>query len=164
MDWRKRTKAKHWNSIQKSLRSATNLSKSSKCQLFISLQMHHIKQWGIAIQIAEFRCLPNFPCQQANRSTTVFDITQWMPNRVNTIDHKSKSIEQWMKRWSIDSPFILHIQHQSKIKICRFLRLSIVKIFPKAVVHTKKATLEETLDFQTVFQGKDWSKLLVSTW
>ena len=61
---------------KKSLRSETDLSKSSKCQLFLSLQMHHIKQWGIAIQIAEFRCLPNFPCQQANRSTTVFGITQ----------------------------------------------------------------------------------------
>ena len=77
-----------------------------------------------------------------------------MPNRVNTIDHKSKAIEQWIRRWSTDSPFLLHIQHQSKIKICRFLRLSIVKIFPKAAVHTKKATLEGTLDFQTVFQLK----------
>ena len=101
--------------------------------------MHHIKQWGTTIQIAEFWCLPNFPCQQANRSTTLFDITQWMPNRVNTIDHKSKAIEQWMRRWSTDSLSLLHIQHQSKIKICRFLRLSIVKIFPKAAVHKKKS-------------------------
>ena len=127
---------------KKSLRSETDLSKSSKCRLFLSLQMHHIKQWGTAIQIAEFRCLPNFPCQQANSSTTVFSITQWMPNKVNTIDHKSKAKEQWMKRWSTNSPFLLHIQHQSKIKIYHFLRLSIVKIFPKIAVHTKKATLE----------------------
>ena len=123
---------------KKSLRSETDLSKSSKCRLFLSLQMQHIKQWGTAIQMAEFRCLPNFPCQQANSSTTIFSITQWMPNRVNTIDHKSKTIEQWMRRWSTDSPFLLHIQHQSKIKICCFLRLSIVKIFPKVAVHTKK--------------------------
>ena len=101
--------------------------------------MHHIKQRGTAIQIAEFWCLPNFPCQQANSSTTVFGITQWMPNNVNTIDHKSKAIEQWMRRWSTNSPFLLHIQHQSKIKIYCFLRLSIVKIIPKAAVHTKKS-------------------------
>ena len=41
---------------KKSLRSEFNLSKSSKCRLFLSRQMHHIKQWGTAIQIAEFRC------------------------------------------------------------------------------------------------------------
>ena len=57
---------------KKSLRSATDLSKSSKCRLFLSLQMHHIKQWGTAIQIDKFWCLPNFPCQQANRSTTIY--------------------------------------------------------------------------------------------
>ena len=68
---------------KKSLRSKIDLSKSSKCRLFLSLQMHHIKQWGTTIQIAKFRCLPNFPFQQANSSTTIFSITQWMPNRVN---------------------------------------------------------------------------------
>ena len=36
---------------KKGLRSATVLSKSSKHQLFLSHQMHHIKQRGIAIQI-----------------------------------------------------------------------------------------------------------------
>ena len=149
---------------KKSLRSETDLSKSSKCQLFLSCQMHHIKQWGTAIQMAEFWCLPNFPYQQANSSTTVFGITQWIPIKVNTIDHKSKAIEQWMRRWSTDFPFLLHIQHQSKIKICRFLILSIVKIFSKVAVHTKRATLEGTLDFQTIFQGKDRLKLFVSTW
>ena len=89
-------------------------------------------------QALEFWCLPNFPCQQANNSPTIFGITQWMPNKVNTIYHKSKAIVQQMRRWSTDSPFLLHIQHQSKIKICCFLRLSIVKIFPKVAIHTKK--------------------------
>ena len=93
-----------------------------------------------------------------------FRHNQWIPIKVNTIDHKSKAIEQWMRRWSTDFPFLLHIQHQSKIKICRFLILSIVKIFSKVAVHTKRATLEGTLDFQTIFQGKDWLKLFVSTW
>ena len=123
---------------KKSLRSKTDLSKSSKCRLFLSLQIHHIKQCCTAIQIVEFWCLPNFPCQQANNSPTIFGITQWMPNKVNTIYHKSKAIVQQMRRWSTDSPFLLHIQQQSKIQICCFLRLSIVKIFPKVAVHTKK--------------------------
>ena len=108
---------------KKSLRSETDLSKSSKCRLFLSCQMHHIKQWGTTIQIAAFRCLPNFPCQQANSSTTVFGIIQWMPNKVDTINHKSKARGQWIRRWFTDSPFLLHIQHQSKIKIFNFLRL-----------------------------------------
>ena len=36
-----------------------------------------------------------------------------------------------------------------------FLKLSKVKIFPKAAVHEKKATLEGTFDRHTSFQGKD---------
>ena len=107
--------------------------------------MHHIKQWGTAIQIAAFRCLPNFPCQQSNSSTTIFGITQWIPNKVNTIDHKSKAIGQWIRRWSTDTSFLLHIQHQSKIKIFCFLRLSIVKIFPKAAIQTKKSNSKRDL-------------------
>ena len=43
---------------KKSLRSETNLSKSSKCQLFLSLQIHHIKQFCTAIQIVG-ACLDN---------------------------------------------------------------------------------------------------------
>ena len=39
---------------KKSLRFETNLSKSSKCWLFLSCQMHHIKQGGTAIQIGAF--------------------------------------------------------------------------------------------------------------
>ena len=139
---------------KKSLRSETNLSKCSK--LLLSCQMHHIKQWGTAIQIAKFRCLPNFSCQQANNSTTIFGITQWMPNKVNTIDHKSKAIGQWIRRWSTDSPFLLHIQHQSKIKIFHFLRLSIVKIFPKIAVQTKKATLEGSDNYTCAIPQKDY--------
>ena len=54
-----------------------------------------------------------------------------MPNKVNTIDHKSKAKGQWIRRWSTNSPFLLHIQHQFKIKIFRFQKLSIVRIFPK---------------------------------
>ena len=43
---------------KKSLRSETNLSKSSKCRLFLSLQIHHIKQCCTVIQIVG-ACLDN---------------------------------------------------------------------------------------------------------
>ena len=38
-----------------------------------------------------------------------------------------------------------------------YLKLSIVRHFPKAVVHTKKATLEGIICFQMLFQGKNCS-------
>ena len=124
--------------------------------------MHHIKQCETTIQIALFWCRPNFPCQQASSSTTVFDITHWMSNMINTMYHKSKVRGQWIRRWSTDSPFFLHKQHQSKIQIFCFQRLSIVKIFPKAAVQTKKKKLETlggTLGFLL------WNfKVLASVW
>ena len=116
--------------------------------------MHHIKQWGTIIQITPFLFCPNLPFQQANSSTTVFSITQWMPNKVNPIHHKSKARGQWISRWSTDSPFLLHIQHQSKIKIVHFRRLSMVKIFPKATIHTKKSKSRRDLRLPNSLQGE----------
>ena len=74
---------------KKSFKSAIVLLESSKHRLFLSHQMHHIKQWGTAIQITPLQWWPKFPCQQARSSTTVFGIAQWIPNKVNTIDHNS---------------------------------------------------------------------------
>ena len=136
---------------KKSLRSETDLSKSSKCWLFISCQMHHIKQWGIAIQIVAFRCLPTFPCQQANSSTSVHR-PQIKSNRA-----MDKVVVYW---FPISFTHTTPIQNQN----FPFLKiLLIVKIFPKVVVQIEKETLEGTLDFQIVFQGKDWLKLFVRT-
>ena len=56
--------------------------------------MHHIKQQGTTIQIAPFRCRPDFPFQQANNSITIFGIAQWMPNKIKIIDHKSEARAQ----------------------------------------------------------------------
>ena len=56
MEW---LPTKHIQSVsivrKKNLRSAIVLSESSKHQLFLSHQMHHIKQWGTAIQITPLR-------------------------------------------------------------------------------------------------------------
>jgi len=38
--------------------------------------------------------------------------------------------------------------------ICRFLKLSMVKIFPKAANQAKKVTFKGTLFRQILFQGK----------
>ena len=56
---------------KKRFQSAIVLSESSIYWLFLSRQMHHIKQWGTAIQITPLRWWPKFPCQQARSSTTV---------------------------------------------------------------------------------------------
>ena len=46
-------------------RSGMDLSLSSKHVLFLSLQWHHIKQWGTIVHIWPFWWWPNLPCQQA---------------------------------------------------------------------------------------------------
>ena len=136
-----------------SFKPAIVLLESSKHQLFLSSQMHHIKQWGTAIQITPLRWWPNFLSQHVRNSTTIFGIAQYIPNMVNTIDHNSKTVGQCNKRWSTNSPLLLHIQHQSRILLHK---LSIVKIVPKAAIQTKNATLEATFCFQILLQEKDW--------
>lgn len=84
------------------------LSKSSNLLLFLSHQIHHIEQWGTTFQTASLWWRPSFPCQQANRSTTVLGITQWIPNKMKTTDHNLVTIGQWNERWSTDYPLPLH--------------------------------------------------------
>ena len=83
------------------------LSLSSNVRSFLSLQMHHIKQWGIAFQISMFQCQPNPPCQQANKSTTRLGITQWILNKAKITSHNFFAYEQWRRR-STDSPSALN--------------------------------------------------------
>lgn len=93
---------------KKSFRSHPVLSVSSKLRLFLSCQIDHIKQWGTTFLVKLLWWSPNFPCQQANSSTTVFGIIEWTPNKVNTKVHNSTAIRQWSRRWSTDSPLLLH--------------------------------------------------------
>lgn len=46
---------------------------------------------------------------------------------------------QWRRRWSIDSPLFLYMQHLSITMTCRLLRLFKVRIFPKATDNAKKS-------------------------
>ena len=133
---------------KKSFKSAIVLLEPSKHRLFLSRQMHRIKQWETTIKITPLWWWPNFNCQHARNSTRVFGIAQYIPNKVNIIDHNSKTIGKCNKKWSTDSPLLLHKQHQSRINTFLLRKLSIAKIVPKVAIQTKNATLEATFCFQ----------------
>ena len=59
----------------RSLRSGMERSMSSKHLLFLSFQIHHIKQRGMAFQISPLRWRPKWPCQQAKSLTTDIGMT-----------------------------------------------------------------------------------------
>jgi hypothetical protein len=71
-----------------------------------------------------------------------------------TTFYMAQATSQWRRRWSTESPFLLHIQHLSITMTCCFLRLSTVRISSRAINRTKKATLKETLVCQILFHGK----------
>ena len=54
----------------------------------------------------------------------------------------------------MDSPLILHIQHQSNTMICHFLVSSLVRIFPNMANQVKNTTRNGTLFSQILLQGK----------
>jgi hypothetical protein len=97
--------------------------------------------------------------QQANKLGTLLGIAQDCPKRLKKAFHKAQATSQWSRWWSIDSLFLLHIQHLSITMICRFLRLSIVRIFLRAVDQAEKAVLKGTFIFQILFQGKGVTSL-----
>ena len=108
--------------------------------------MHHITECGTTLQKTIFLCLPKWPCQAKRSSETLSVITHRSSNKFHTMVHNSKAMGQWRRRWSIDSPFLLHMQHQSTIITPLFHKQTVVGIFPKAAVHEKKATLGESLN------------------
>ena len=55
--------------------SSKEHSHPSKHLAFLSLQIHHIKQWGTSLQKIILRCCPNLPCQDSNTSSTLSGIT-----------------------------------------------------------------------------------------
>ena len=146
----------HLNNKWKKLlfNSGMEVSVSLKCQAFLSLQTHQKTQWGTTLHTKEVLLLPLGPCQHERRSKTVLGITHWTPNKTNTKSHNSRASLQCRRIWSGLSPLSLHKQHQSTKIMPRLRRLSIVKIFPSAAVHEKKATRGRALDFHTHFQGK----------
>jgi len=116
-------------------------SKSSIHLRFLSFQTHQKIQIGIIFQIAALLGLPDFH-QYANKSITLLGIIQGIPKRVKVLFHIAEATAQWRRRWSTDSSSLLHKQHVSTMMICLFLRLSTVRILPRAADHAKKAALE----------------------
>ena len=57
----------------------------SKVRVFISLQMTHIRQWGIILQSTLDLSLLNLFDQLAKSSTTLHNMTQWTQNSEHTI-------------------------------------------------------------------------------
>ena len=106
----------------------------SKVRVFISLQMTHIRHWGIIPQSTLDLSLLSLFDQLAKSSTTLHDMTQWTQNSEQAIFQGSWDTGQCRCKWSVISPFLLHIQDQSTTTTFRLLKLSMVEIFPKAAV------------------------------
>ena len=84
----------------------------SKVRLLLSLQIYHINHNGVQFQISE-ECFPNQFPHPSKRSFTLSGITHATPKDLKTKFHNQWASPQWSKRWSIDSPSHLHMQHQS---------------------------------------------------
>jgi hypothetical protein len=116
--------SKYKEIFKKDLNYANLLSRSSKFQSFLSLQRHHLPH--------DSTMRATTIDQQANKSTPQLGITQDRPKQLKKAFHKVQATSQWRRRWSTNSPFFLHIQHLSTTITFHFLRLSVVKIFPRA--------------------------------
>ena len=66
--------------------SRQDRSQSSKLHLLRSLQRHHIKQCGIALQIEKFLCFPKLPCQHSSNSKELLGITQVTSDKPNYLE------------------------------------------------------------------------------
>ena len=139
---------------KKYLISSKERYQPSKLLAFFSCQMHQIKQWDTNFQTSMWRCHANFPYQVSNNSRTVWGITHWIPNKQKTKDHNSQAMEQWSRRWSTDSPQLLHIA-SVKHYHTSFTKVAIVKILPKEADQEKKVTLGGTFDCHIILHGKE---------
>ena len=90
-----------------SFNSWIDLSIPSKVRAFLSLQMTHIRQWGIILQSNLILSYLNLLDQLAISSKTLHSITQWTPNSVHTIVHNSWATWQCRSKCSTVSPFLL---------------------------------------------------------
>lgn len=69
---------------------------------------------------------------------------------------RTRAATKNQRQWPADSPLFLREQHHSMTQIFLLWRMSLVRIQSLAVVHTKKATLGETLALQTLPQERMW--------
>lgn len=67
-------------------------------------------------------------------------------------------------KWSTNSLFLLDMQHQSNNMIWGFLRLSIVRIFPKEAVQAKKVAFVGALVYHIFLHKNALLRWLVKLW
>ena len=146
------------------LSSIKFFSSPSKFLQFLSRQIHHNKQSGIISHSFLTLVLLQEDPQLANSSIIPHGITHWIPKILKIKFHISLAAKQCKKRWEIDSPFFLHIQHQSSTITRRLRKLYVVRIQPKAATQTKNATQGGALVFQILFQGTQRPILVDNTW
>jgi hypothetical protein len=91
---------------------------SSKLQLFLSLQRHHIRQDIIIFQTASSWNLPPSVLQQVKRSNTRLGIIQASSTLLKIEFQRALAISQWSRRWSTYSLFFLHMEHNSITMTC----------------------------------------------
>ena len=125
---------------------------SSKILKFLSRHTVHIRHIGIKFQMWEW-CLPNQLYHLNNKSTTCLGRTQWMRKETKTKFQSFWAALQCNNKWSTISPSQRHIQYHPAIVCPHRIRLSQVKMRPKAVVQIKNATLGGALTRQMLFQG-----------
>jgi hypothetical protein len=68
-------------------------------------------------------------------------MTHEIPKREKMLFQREEARSQCRRIWSTDSPSLLQRQHLSTIIMCLFLRLSKVRILPRAANQVKKAAL-----------------------
>ena len=116
-----------------SMKQISKLSKSSKVRRLLSCHNIHIKHNGTRFQTSE-ECFLNQFLHSNKRSNTFPGSTQWIPKEWKTKLHNPAAIKQCSKRWSTISPLHRHGQnHPTRVCPC-FIRLSQVRIFPKAPI------------------------------
>jgi len=86
---------------------------------------------------------------------TDLGITWASLSKVKTKENTTDIKGQCSSKLSVDSPWLIHTQHQLIIKMCLLRRLSIVKIFLRVAVHTKNATFRGTSAIQIPFHRKE---------
>jgi hypothetical protein len=94
------------------------------------------RQEGTIFHTTALRVFP-LVHQQTNKSATLLSITQDSPKRLKNVQSR--------RRRSKDCTFLLHIQHLSITMTYLFLRLSIVRVFPRALDQAKKGRPKRNL-------------------
>ena len=131
--WYLRQSSNHTGASKETLMTKLDRSPQSRVLIFLSLQRFHIT---VRLETAMGLSFTTF--QELNHRIWHHPRSQTIPNNAK-INHQIFVVkEQWSSKWLINSPLLLHIQHQSTINKSLLRRLSNVKFFPIVAIHSKK--------------------------